>query len=258
MHLLLTNEPELGEVLSHKWTGGEVVEYMPENWLEKYSTFLIPDWFEVEGNTYQVVDIWKTFLGSQGRRKKLLVYGTNSGKFSNYISVAADTQEFQAKCQNALKMANAHQGDSENGNIYPATFIDPDLLTAISASVLTHKSNNFFDHLNTLRRSLEMLPSFSDEVQTEEESRAEQLIRQCDDLVRRLSHLWQKSEPLFRWMPDYQQLLDIPDLIEHLENSRPDKYHTENDLAEVIKNCLGGGIRQLRRIYDLEPIIESS
>lgn len=258
MHLLLTNEPELGEVLSDKWAGGVVVEHVPENWLEKYDTILIPDWFEVEGNTYQVVDIWKTFLGSQGRRKKLLVYGANSGKFSNYISVSADGQKFQTKCQNALKVAKVNQEDSKSGNIYPATFIDPDLLAAISNSVLTHKSNNFFDHLNTLRRSLEMIPSFSDEVHTEGESREEQLLRQCNELVKRLSHLWRKSEPLFRWMPDYQQLLDIPLLIERLESLQHDKYQTEENLAEMIKNCLGGGIRQLRRIYGLEPVTESS
>lgn len=252
MHLLLTNEPELGEVLSHKWTGGEVVAHVPENWLEKYDTFLIPDWFEVEGNTYQVVGIWKTFLGSQGRRKKLLVYGTNSGKFSNYVSVSADGQEFQQKCQHALKVART---DSRS---YPAKFIDPDLLIAISNSVLTHKDNNFFELLNTLRRTSEMLQIYRGEPAGEEESREEQLLRQCDELVRRLSHSWRKSASLFRWMPDYQQLLDIPLLIERLASLQHDKYQTEENLAEMIKNCLGGGIRQLRRIYGLEPLTGSS
>lgn len=252
MHLLLTNEPELGEVLSLKWIGGEVVEHVPENWLEKYDTILIPDWFEVEGNTYQAVGIWKTFLGSQGRRKKLLVYGTNSGRFSNYISVGADAQEFQQKCQNASKVAKADDLS------YPSLFIDPDLLNAISNSVLTHKDNNFFDLLNTLRRTSEMLKIYRGEPAGEEESREEQLLRQCDDLVRRLSHLWRKSEPLFRWMPDYQQLLDIPILLDKLEVAGQSRYQSKDDLAEMIKGCLEGGIRQLRRIYGLEPLTGSS
>lgn len=248
MYLLLTNEPELGGVLSQKWTGGEVSEYVPENWLEKYDTFLIPDWFEVEGNTYQAVDIWKTFLGSQGRRKKLLVYGTSFDKYSNYVPVSANAQEFQQKCQEAARVA---QVDTRS---YPSHFIDPDLLKAISNSVLTHKDNNFFDLLNTLRRTSEMLKIYRGEPAGEEESREEQLLRQCDDLVRRLSHLWKKSEGLFRWMPDYQQLLDIPILIERLESIQQSSYQTKENLAEMIKNCLGGGIRQLRRIYGLEPL----
>lgn len=245
MALLLCQYEPLRDFLPQHWPGVEAVGQVPIDW-EKHDIIMVPEWITISGSAYSLHEIWDTYLGRIQDHTKLIVYGSRGRAGSNYLPISSTQQEMENQMKRALPAS------SDEKNKYPDDIPAPSLLPLVDKFVITHRKNNFFELLDDLQRSIDLVLEQWEEKTPRKEIILGKDLETIQQTLEVLRQLWQRADRGFRWMPDYPSLLALPDLISDLTHHAYSAFEQGHALPDQITACLSGPLRAIRRTYDLE------
>ncbi len=212
---------------------------------------------QIEGEVYQILDIWKRYMQFYQDSHKLALLGwlPNKGNFDNYLQIGKMPADLVAWARGAKTVeeliAIEYSGmKGKKKPIFPQLLGHP--LKGKAGSILaSHGEVTFQASLIKLRGLLTELEAYAADhsieswFQTEDGQHAIQWYRHT--LVD-----WEEGLPFFQLMPDYPELCQFLDIKEDLRRLFDHKMLPENSLSLTIEDYLEEIVTEITEFYEMD------
>ena len=145
---LLTTEPEIAEWFSENYPEMVICDRADDRFWDA-ELMIITAFYDIDGEHYQILDLWEKFVKIRHRRKKLIVYGWTEFYSKNYLN-AAQMPKLDSSWALEVKRAG---GKNDQKPRYP-NLLDKDIVDSIGRLIHSHGERAFHKILSEVQTYL--------------------------------------------------------------------------------------------------------
>ncbi|MEL6672731.1 MAG: hypothetical protein AAFR61_11090 [Bacteroidota bacterium] len=205
---------------------------------------LITSLYEVEGHSYQVLNIWREYLNGTDEEKKLVVVGWLDRRENNYFYLGQPPQNLEAWIGQEVQ---DFWGEPEFPDLP-----DEDLLPLIEKRLLSHGLNTLQGMAIELAQVLQGLETLRDEGAGWFGLKSTPQFEEAIQCFKSWQHIWVKSEPFFALLPFYPELKTFRQVEEALAGFFEEGKGWGEDFSSLVSQFIKKNIRKVTKFYDLD------
>lgn len=241
---LLNTQPLIDEWFQRDYSEVQVCGEVNETFLSA-EIWIITAFYEVEGRTYQVLELWRKFMerDEKAKSKKLCVLGWTDSSSPNYLRVGAMPENFE---EASKKMQRAGQKPPYS------SLADQDIIPSLDRMLETHGVRALRKLVISIRSSLLKVEKLIQKDSRRRGLETEEVFQETDLAFKILGKTWQDRLPYFSLMPQFAQLDKCVGFIQAWKKMGEYPYKLPDQaLSDQLSDYLKG-IRRICGLYKMD------